>query len=522
MALRPPARSVQARPAGCATRRLVAGAALAILSCASGAAAETLSRAAQALNQDLSIRVACRPSETRQVGIYPFDTSRLPIPLDNAFALYEAFVEELLRSAPPCVTYIDGRGAYVTLEYLAQSGRLQDSGQEHLSQIRDRLAGVDYVMDGSIVDQTDGLVAVFRLTDFSQGTALARAQFLVPERFQATRCGAGAMPIAQAVEVAVRELLDRTGPLERLTVVGGYYGSSDAQTAFSRYLETEIVGQISRQAARVITGHSVQITYLRETDATGLRNLRGLTISGADFDAQAQRVEPEAPSADMAAPQADDGHRLLFRYWVCEGDQAARLSIALTGPQGDEVQEITAIRLDALPAGVALRPEAPPPPPPEPPARGVSLQISSNRGPNPVFEAGERLELLLRSDVDAWIYCFYTDASDRTIQVLPNPFQQGHADAHFYEGAVVHLFPDPERRPVPDPFELLINDETHGVEALACFATRDDVSQRLPPGMRGESFDPLPQFHATRLHELFTQAAAGGVGHARLTVTILP
>ncbi len=514
------ARGLQTRAAAWAARFRAACVALVVMACAGGAVAEPLSRSAQALNEDLAIRIACRPGETRQVGIYPFDRARLPIPPDNAFALYEAFLGELLRSAPPCVTYIDGRGAYVTLEYLTQSGRLHASGQDHLSQIRDRLADVDYVMDGAIIDQADGLVAVFRLTDFREGTALARAQFLVPERFQATRCGAGAMPIAQAVEGAVRDLLDQTGPLEQLTVVGGYFGQSDVQTSFSRYLETAIVGEISRQAARVITGHRVRVTYLRETEATGLRHLRGLTISGSDFDAEALRIAPEAPGADPTQPRAD-GHRLVFRYWVCEGDQAARLMISLTGPQGQEVQAITAIRLDDLPGGLALRPETPPPPP-APPARGVNLQISSNRGPNPVFEAGERLELLLRSDADAWLHCFYTDAADRTIQILPNPFQQGHSEAHFYAGSIVHLFPDPQRSPVPDPFELLINDETHGVETLTCFATREDVSLRLPPGMRGESFDPLPQFHATQLRELFARAAGGDVGHARLTVTILP
>ena len=521
MAMLTAACALQGRAAAFVARTLSACAALATLLCASDAAAEALSHAARALNEDLSIRITCRPGETRQVGIYPFDTARLPIPPDNAFALYESFLGELLRTAPPCVTYIDGRGAYVTLDYLTQSGRLHESGQDHLSQIRDALAGVDYVMDGSVIDQTDGLVAVFRLTDFTLGTALARAQFLVPERFQTTRCGAGAVPIAQAVEAAVRALLDRVGPLERLTVVGGYYGQSDVQTSFSRYLESEIAGQISRQAARVITGHGVRITYLRETEATGLRNLRGLTISGADFDAQALRAAPEDRPAASAGFEAD-GHRLVFRYWVCEGDLAARLSIMLTGPQGQEWQEIASIRLDDLPAGLALHPEAPPPPPPEPSARGVSLQISSNRGPNPVFQAGERLELLLRSDADAWFYCFYTDSADRTVQILPNPFQTGHPDAHFYAGSTVHLFPDPQRSPVPDPFELVINDETHGVETLTCFATREDISLRLPPGMRGEGFDPLPQFHATRLRDLFTQAAGGAVGDARLTVTILP
>jgi hypothetical protein len=136
--------------------------------------------------------------------------------------------------------------------------------------------------------------------------------------------------------------------------------------------------------------------------------------------------------------------------------------------------------------------------------------------------AWEQRELLLRSDADAWFHCFFTVSADRTIQILSNPFQQGRAGAHFYDGAIVHLFPDPECRPVRVPFELVINDETHGLETLTCFATQDDVSLHLPPGRLGESFDLLPQFHATRLRELFTQAAGGDVGHAKLTVTLVP
>ncbi len=481
---------------------------------ASSAQAEPLQLVAQSLNHDLRNVVSCDQGQEARVGVFPFDEARLPLATESAFALYENLIGALLQDAPDCVRYIDGRGAMMTLGYLSQTGTLRESGQAHRAEIQQALSDVDYVLDGTILDQAGVLTAVFRLTDFSRGTAVGRAELPVPERFQLTGCGSGAIPREAAIRRIANALVSRSGDLQHVTVIGGYYGDGDAQTGFSRLLESELVGQISLVAENNIAGSSLRIHYLRQHDATRLRSLRGISVSPREFEDEGTTIS----SVGDASP----GHyRLQFRYWPCEGDNAARLSVTLRSPEGRDITELNDIRLVDLPSGITLRPERPQQSTGWGPDGAFTFQMTSQRGPNPAFRAGERLEALFRTGRDSWLYCFYTDSDGDTIQLLPNVFQADQPQANFYTGERVHLFPDPERSPRPDPFDLIINDDTVGTEIFRCIATARNVVAELPAPLRGNSFEPIPPRYATRLREIFEEIEGRTVAHASITVTIL-
>jgi len=155
------------------------------------------------------------------------------------------------------------------------------------------------------------------------------------------------------------------------------------------------------------------------------------------------------------------------------------------------------------------------------PDGAYSFQMTSQRGPNPVVQAGDRLQVLFRTGRDSWLYCFYTDAEGQTLQLLPNPFQAGVSNANFYGGGRVHLFPDPERLPRPDPFDITITDETTGIEVFHCIATPEDVSGALPGPLRGLSLEPVPARYASRLRTIFEEIAGRRVAEARMTVTVM-
>ena len=476
--------------------------------------ADPLEIAARALNLDLAGVVDCAAAGETRVGIFPFEEARLPIAPDNAFALYENLLGALIREAPDCVRYIDGRGAMVTLGYLARTGTLRETGQTHRAEIQQILAAVDYILDGTIIDQGGTLTAVFRLTDFGRGSAISRTEFSVPERYQRTTCGAGAMPRELATQRIARTLVDRATDLRHLTVVGGYYGDGDAQTGFSRLLEAELVGQLSLAAENILTGATLRVDYLRQHDATRLRGLRGVSVSLREF-------EEEATAVSAARASSPGRYRLHFRYWPCEGDEAARLSVTLRSPEGRDITELGNISLAGLPAGTALRPERVPERADWGPDGAFTFQMTSQRGPNPTLRAGERLEALFRTGRDSWLYCFYTDADGTMIQLLPNVFQIDQPQAHFYAGGRVHLFPDPERLPRPDPFDLIINDDTVGTEVFRCIATARNVTADLPAPLRGTSFDPIPPRYASRLREIFEEIEGRTIASASITVTVL-
>jgi hypothetical protein len=476
--------------------------------------ADPLQTAASALNLDLAGVVDCAAGAETRVGVFPFEEARLPLSPESAFTLYENLLGALIREAPDCVSYVDGRGAMVTLAYLGQTGTLRETGQAHRAEIQQSLAEVNYVLDGTILDQAGTLAAVFRLTDFARGTAISRAEIQVPDRYQVTTCGAGALPREVATRRIARALVDRAADLRHLTVVGGYFGEGDAQTSFSRLLESELVGQMTLAAENILTGATLRVDYLRQQDATRLRGLRGVSVSMREFE--------EEGTAVAAVPAESTGrYRLQFRYWPCEGDEAARLSVTLRSPEGRDITELGNISLAGLPAGTALRPERPPERADWGPDGAFTFQMTSQRGPNPTFRAGEKLEALFRTGRDSWLYCFYTDANGTMIQLLPNAFQIDQPQANFYAGGRLHIFPDPERLPRPDPFDLIINDDTVGIEVLRCIATARNVTADLPAALRGTSFDPIPPRYAGRLREIFEEIEGRTIANASITVTVL-
>lgn len=292
----------------------------------SAADAESVDQAAKRLSEVLGAEVACESGDTALVGIFPFDEALLPLSASNAFGLYEKFLGAVIDAAPPCIRFIDGRGAFVTLGYLNQSGTLRESGQQQRSQIQDSIASADYVLDGTILESAGTFEVVFRLAAMATGVALGRVGFPVPERYLATSCGAGALPIETAMRRIAEALLQRTGPISQIMATGGRYAQSDEVTDAGRFLEDGLLAELSRASENVLTGAALRI----QRDQVGERV-----------------VEP--------------GYYTLFlRYWPCDGDGAAQLRVTLRSVDGRDVTETRSIGLTTFPAGMSIRPKVAP------------------------------------------------------------------------------------------------------------------------------------------------------------------
>ncbi|MCC5966864.1 MAG: DUF4384 domain-containing protein [Natronohydrobacter sp.] len=450
------------------------------------------------------------------MGTFPFDEARLPLPQQNAFSLYERFLGHLIVKAPDCVDYVDGRGALLSLEYLTRTGGLHEASQEYRSQISENLSDVSFTLNGGIIEGPDGLEAVFGVTDFRSSRAVSRVRFAIPEIYRERACGAGALPVTTALKRLATRFADRLSDLQRIVVLGGYLAETDAQTSFGRYLEHELTDALSRSVESPITDRTLGILHIRDQGHTRLRSIsgRGITLTPREFEVAAVDT--------LAVPVNEPGsYRMSFRYWLCEGDRTARLSVTLQGQQGRSFTEFTNISLNNLPAGLDLRPANPNTISDWEPEGAFAFQMTSQRGPNPVFRAGEKLEVLFRTGRDTWLYCFYTNSEGHTVQLLPNPFQQDQPKAHFYTGGRAHLFPDPERQPRPDPFDIMITDDTVGTEVFRCIASPRDLRNDLPSELRGTSLEPISPRYITRLREIFEQLEGGTIAEARMTVTVL-
>ena len=104
----------------------------------------------------------------------------------------------------------------------------------------------------------------------------------------------------------------------------------------------------------------------------------------------------------------------------------------------------------------------------------VRLTLSSARWDQPVYRVGEQLSLLIETDHNAWLYCFYRQSDRQWFKIFPNeyypdPVVRGHR---------MHTIPDENY-----PFDFDVT-EPAGMELVKCFAVDRDVAHDLPPALR--------------------------------------
>jgi hypothetical protein len=156
-------------------------------------------------------------------------------------------------------------------------------------------------------------------------------------------------------------------------------------------------------------------------------------------------------------------------------------------------------------ANLAARPAAPPEK-----DGPIGLHLSSARGRQPTYQIGEKLDLLIELDRDAWLYCFYLQGDGRLFKFFPNV----HHRVAWLAGGRTHRVPGEIY-----PFELNIT-EPPGKESLTCFASNRNVTSDLPRELQEWEMSPLPSGTAKRLAEIFRSIPDAAVTEADMIITV--
>lgn len=136
------------------------------------------------------------------------------------------------------------------------------------------------------------------------------------------------------------------------------------------------------------------------------------------------------------------------------------------------------------------------------PARGaasapLALQIAAANDAR-WFTRGEPVQLTVRPNRDAHVYCYLQDENRKIMRFFPNRFQR---DSRVQPAEGLAL-------PGAMRFELFMN--LRGVqETVACFATERDVLPQLPPVVSAGDFDPLPVASLEQVRHAFVKASGG-------------
>ena len=131
--------------------------------------------------------------------------------------------------------------------------------------------------------------------------------------------------------------------------------------------------------------------------------------------------------------------------------------------------------------------------------RTIHLQIENVLLERTAFEVGEQIFLSAVVSRASYLQCYLADAKGTVIRLLPN---QANTTGWVSANQAVRI-PDWMS---PNP-GFIMDAASPGVEGVACFATDEDSTQRLPEALRGPPLKPIKDYRALEsLNEAFAKA----------------
>lgn len=123
------------------------------------------------------------------------------------------------------------------------------------------------------------------------------------------------------------------------------------------------------------------------------------------------------------------------------------------------------------------------------------------------FAAGEAYAITLRSDRDAYVYCYLFDEAGRLARFWPNRFAK---DAFVPAGGLLTV-------PGTMRFRFVMN-RRNAEETLSCFAAPRDPGARLSAALLGTDFEPIAGASLAQLRAAFADAAGPALAQETLRV----
>lgn len=153
----------------------------------------------------------------------------------------------------------------------------------------------------------------------------------------------------------------------------------------------------------------------------------------------------------------------------------------------------------------------------DPPApRSIDMQVENVMSGRTAFLVGEQIFLSATLSRASHLYCYMADARGVAMRLLPNAT---HANSLVPGGLAVRI-PD-WMSPHPG---FVLDAAAPGDQAVACFATDQDVSPALPEALRGPAITPLPGGLTTlqAIDQAFAAAAPNGYTRSALAWQVAP
>lgn len=335
-------------------------------------------------------------------------------------------------------------------------------------------AKVDVLVVGHVVAAEDGMMISYRALDMKGGILATTGQQFIEVNADAIG-GMEAITFDAALKEASQVFAKFAPDMEVLQVRGVNAADTFEQTSFGSYVVQQF-GDVHKAAV----DDSLTSSSLHVMAGTSRAQRPGTYALWGNYWDLGSYVHLRL----ALGQNSSDGESMIWSGKILKSSISSELEFvpAMTPALADQAQ-----------AGDLL-----------------DMELSSNKGINPVYQMGEYMVLQVRLDQDAYVHCYYHQSNGTTIRIFPNMYRN---DA-LVRGGVLQKIPSSKM-----PFQFKIEPPA-GVDRVRCFAMDRNVQDQLPKPLARMDLSPIAKNEMENIDQAYRSIHALKVSEVEMDITI--
>lgn len=461
---------------------------------------------------DATLNAQASQTSSLRVAIWPFEETDIPVSKALADELNARLLNRLLEAKRQNVVFVARRELKELVSDIHNRAPWNETRNNPVAALMQSTADVDILIIGAMRLHHQSIHLRYEIV--RQNGELIAA--LRPEQIQLDTDDVAGVnqihPLDTAIETAGEALFAQALGIRSIRLAGIYFQDSGLQPPFGRYLEEQISTSLQIAVNDELTGRTLEVSRT-DLSEKALKNVIGSDVTSDALwmaNSTGRTLEQDKGAYILHGSYWDFGTTVEVRFEIRDQNRKAaswrgrirKESVGQINLHPDTYSDTHNFKEDKTQRTRSLGP--------------IALRLTTARGHNPVYTVGEKLNLLLRIDQPGWLYCFYEQANGEIIQILPNPISLRRHPSARLEGNIIYAIPSRSLF----PFNLRIVPPV-GYEYIRCFAANRDISEALPPALRGRTEGPLPSGLAKRINELFDALTNVSITEQSLSITIV-
>ena len=438
-------------------------------------------------------KISHSPLKKTRIALLPFQKDKIPLGKEIADQFNQTLLHGLMARGGKRYVFLAREDLKFIIDDLEATGRLDNSREDPIASLLKDAGQVDIIIKGKIRRHERKISLSYTAVGLLDGVIAGQTKpvsFYLPDHEIMRK--SGLLTLDQAVNEAAKKLKENARDLQELRLGGIRYQDTGLQTEFARFLQDKLQSALANLYSEGLSGGRIKVVEPELKWIAGGKSLQ-------DKDLR-----------DEMQTDSNFSYLLKGTYWVLE--DSIELNLNLVNRKRHAAFWNGSMRIEET-RRLAYRPTDDFKAFREYDGIGpFKFTLTSKKGKDPVYKIGETLELILRIEKKAWVYCYYFQADRKVIQILPNPYFK----QPLFRGKIAYALSDPKIV----PFSLKIEPPV-GRELLKCFAASRDITKELPKPLQGRTLKPLPKKSVDRLVASFRAIPRTRISEASLVLTIL-